>query len=177
MPRRKLDLTERQIRAIIRAAKKEKVAIEIGLGNAVVRILANSAVPEDLATLIEREANDARADYEHRDLVTPRQEIPEWVHSGVRKVLAEGALWEYSEFKSHVQGKPLNKREREALKILSTFGVGRELAWKDLSIGLNTQDRLEARGFIDVIPHPKFADRIGSVALTIAGLAAAETQV
>lgn len=93
-----------------------------------------------------------------------------------RKILSGGCLWEYDDFKAHITSMPLNKREIAALDALSKFGVGVAIESQQVKIGWGTEQRLEARGYIETRPHEQFPENVGFYILTKEGLNAWETR-
>lgn len=84
-------------------------------------------------------------------------------------------LWKAKkdEWKASIPGTPIGKREANALKQLAVAGVGIEINSGDVKrCGDDTQDRLEARGFIEVRPNPKSEQHPPIYVLTEAGWAA-----
>ena len=91
-----------------------------------------------------------------------------------RKVMSSGYLWDYEDFQAHIVTKPLNRREIAALEVLSKFGVGSPADFRQVKVGIETQERLQARSYLETRPQEKFLDRVGYYVLTDAGLKAWE---
>ncbi|MGX9390482.1 helix-turn-helix transcriptional regulator [Nitrobacteraceae bacterium UC4446_H13] len=78
-------------------------------------------------------------------------------------------------WKASIPNTPLGKRESEALTQLAAHGVGIAVSFSQVkNCGLDTVDRLLARGFIETRSSTKFPDRISSCVLTEAGMRATE---
>jgi predicted DNA-binding transcriptional regulator AlpA len=77
------------------------------------------------------------------------------------------------EWVASVPGRPIGKRETDALEDLSKHGVGVFVDWSGVKgCGPDTMDRLVARGFITTKNMQKYPDRIAGLILTKAGMAA-----
>lgn len=77
------------------------------------------------------------------------------------------------EWVASVPGRPIGKRERDALEDLSKHGVGVFVDRREVKgCGSDTEDRLVARGYITTKNNAKFPDRIAGYILTKAGMAA-----
>ncbi|RWX62358.1 MULTISPECIES: hypothetical protein [unclassified Mesorhizobium] len=73
-------------------------------------------------------------------------------------------------WKASIPGTPLGKRERNALKQLSSYGPNIAVHWiKIKNCGDDTAERLKARGFLETTAHPKHANSFESLILTDAG--------
>lgn len=176
---RKLAITEHQARVLFRAANKENGIVEIEILDATIRIIPGhiyqgakerkpSTAPDEFGSFEEYKSwHDAVG--KKPTPASMARNVTDFSELGPRPILADGYMWEYSEFQAYVLARPLNKREKDALKALSAFDVGQALTWREFSLGPSTQDRLEARGYIEVQPHPKFPDRTGAIVLTPAG--------
>lgn len=74
-------------------------------------------------------------------------------------------------WKASIPGTPLGKRERKALAHFAQHGAGVPIHHSKIkNCGPDTQDRLEARGFLEVRNQEKHPDRIDSYILTESGL-------
>jgi len=112
---------------------------------------------------------------ERIDLDKAKKEVSEFTKYAQsiegRSTIAEGYLWPWDEWVDHIKSKPLNNREVVLLLNLLEFGdrvVDLDELWTS---GLNTINRLEGRGFIEVIdPKP---NRYSSIKLTSEGLSQA----
>jgi hypothetical protein len=67
---------------------------------------------------------------------------------------------------------PLNKRERKALQELSLMPMGELISFDQISVGLQTAERLEGRGFLKVNYRTDRPDPPPGYVLTLAGLKA-----
>lgn len=77
-------------------------------------------------------------------------------------------------WRAQIPNEPMTKREKTALSDMAEHGVGVEVSSQLVKgCGPDTQDRLEARGFIRVCMQEKFPDRIRGYVLTDAGHQAA----
>jgi hypothetical protein len=77
------------------------------------------------------------------------------------------------QWRASVPGSPLNKLEQKALLQFERHGAGVLVSCNAIKgLGLNTADRLEARGFIDI--HFRSPDRLEGYVLTDAGLSATQ---
>ncbi|MGP4691593.1 hypothetical protein [Agrobacterium cavarae] len=87
-----------------------------------------------------------------------------------RRLFAEKEV----ERKKQIPASPMTKLEISALKQILTHGAGVPVKTHLIKpCGPNTEERLEARGFIRYVMKKKFPDRIDSYILTAAGEAAA----
>ncbi|MCQ1839084.1 hypothetical protein [Neorhizobium galegae] len=69
---------------------------------------------------------------------------------------------------------PMNKLEKSALRQLLQYGVGVPVDWRDIKrCGYATEQRLNARGFIDLCMSKKHPEQIAAYALTTSGRDAA----
>lgn len=76
-------------------------------------------------------------------------------------------------WRASIPSTPLNKRERNALAQLVGYGVGVPVHWRKIKhCGLDTQERLVARNYIETRNHVRYPDRIDSYILTEDGLKA-----
>lgn len=174
----RLNFTPAQMRAAAKVAKEFGVSVRLEADGAIV--VSPSAPPvrhdkqKGLTIQQVRERMDGikpkRSDDQTRSALTIEEFIAK-ADPNSRKVVADGRLWEWDDFKAHLMsGKPLNKREIAALEALSSFGVGVLVGASEVSIGPTTENRLEARGYIEVRSHERFPDRIGHYVLTESGL-------
>ncbi|WP_434732883.1 hypothetical protein NL154_15005 [Rhizobium sp. YTUHZ044] len=77
------------------------------------------------------------------------------------------------EWAATIPNSKLGKREIKALKFLAAIGPNVKVHWRDIKdCGLDTEERLKVRGFIETFPQEKFPDRTGYYMLTEAGLEA-----
>lgn len=123
----RLNFTPAQIRAAAKVAKEFRVSVRLEPdGTVVVSPSSEPAGENEFDNLQEYlEWRDGR----HLETKRPKKE-PETVNyyaaafakmdPNSRKILTEGYLWEWDDFKAHVLSKPLNKREAAALEALST---------------------------------------------------------
>lgn len=89
-----------------------------------------------------------------------------------RNVFSGGYLWEYNDFKAHITTKPISRRETLALEVLAEFGVGLPADARQLKVGPDTQERLEARGYIKRQPQQELPKIDARIVLTEDGLKA-----
>ena len=85
------------------------------------------------------------------------------------------ALYKKAEdkWRASLPSKPIGKREKHALEVLSLHGVGVFVACIEIKgCGSDTEERLIARKFIETRNHPTFTNQISHYALTEAGMAA-----
>ncbi|WP_312808741.1 hypothetical protein [Agrobacterium cavarae] len=79
-----------------------------------------------------------------------------------------------AERRKHIPAEPMTKRERSALRQLLTHGVGVSVRNELIKpCGPETEERLEARGFITFESHPQHPNSVVAYLLTDAGKAAA----
>lgn len=88
----------------------------------------------------------------------------------MKRLMAEAeARW-----RAELPSKPMTKLEKSALLQLLKYGKGAVVHWRDVKgCGPGTEERLNARGFIEVRMQRKFPDRIEAYVLTNAGYEAA----
>lgn len=80
-------------------------------------------------------------------------------------------------WRESIPGTPLNKREIAALERLACAPLGQAVPAKHLpGCGVDTTERLRARGFIETRPLDRSSDRIGYFVLTALGLKALQPQ-
>jgi hypothetical protein len=85
---------------------------------------------------------------------------------GQRVILSGGFMWTWDEFVEHVRQTKLNKRERTLLRKLGAFGL--DPVPRDVTAGIDTLERLEARGYL-IVDRPE-PNRVFLRSLTSAGL-------
>lgn len=88
----------------------------------------------------------------------------------MKRLMAEAdARW-----RDEIPSQPMNKLECKVLLQLLSFGQGAEVPWRSIKgCGPDTQERLDARGFIEMRMQTKFPDRISAFILTRSGWEAA----
>ncbi|MGZ9724270.1 hypothetical protein [Rhizobium miluonense] len=70
---------------------------------------------------------------------------------------------------AEIPGKPLTKRELNALANFAVHGPNVKVTSKETHCGPDTEERLKARGFLETFPSEKFPDQVGYYVLTEAG--------
>lgn len=156
----RLSVTQAQMRAAAKVAKEFGVSVRLEADGAVV--VSQSSAPTGEDEFFDLQHYLQWRDGQQRGTPRAAKSASDDVAAvfakmdpNSRKVLAEGCLWEWDDFKAHVLSKPLNKREIAALEALAKFGVGRTVSDLQISIGSTTEARLEARGYIEIRPHEK----------------------
>jgi hypothetical protein len=165
---RRQTFTQAQLRAAAKVAKEHGVSVRLDPdGSATISPSSASTSNDELDRQLEA------FEQEHADVDDFAAAVAK-MDPNSRKVLSGGYLWEYDSFKAHLANKPLNKREIAALDALSKFGVGTPVDTGQVGIGGGTEERLEARRYIETRPREKFPDRVGYYLLTAEGLKAYE---
>ncbi|MHA6641491.1 hypothetical protein [Mesorhizobium sp. A623] len=165
---RRQAFTQSQLRAAAKIAKEHGVSVRLDADGSAT--ISPSSTPVTDGGLDQEIEAFERRNAERDDFAAAIAKMD----PNSRKILSGGYLWEYDDFKADVAKKPLNKRETATLEALSKFGVGALVGSRQVKIGPDTQDRLEARGYIETRPREKFPDRVGYYLLTKEGLTAYE---
>ncbi|MFD9902615.1 hypothetical protein [Mesorhizobium sp. NPDC059025] len=179
----RLNFTPAQMRAAAKVAKEFGVSVRLEVDGAItITPLANQGEKDldlDLQQWLENRDNRLEAKKSRNEKAAESASdfaaAVAQMDPDSRKILAEGYYWEWDDFQAHVVSKPPNKREIAALEVLSKFGIGETVSHRQASIGLTTQARLEARGFIEVRPNEKGAEYVGHCVLTALGLNASKS--
>ncbi|KXO74913.1 hypothetical protein [Brucella anthropi] len=186
---KRLDITARQVTAICEGAKKAGCIPEIKIGNAYIRLIPQELLNEVSDENPYEDKSAGYIDYTLPDLShSPKQkrsdDIPRELQRYYREIgfdprtmgeRERGELQKKAEqeWVTSVPGRPIGKRETDALEDLSKHGVGVFVDWSGVrGCGPDTMDRLVARGFITTKNMQKYPDRIAGLILTKAGMAA-----
>jgi hypothetical protein len=195
--KRKLELTARQVTAIIKGAEKAGCVAEVHINGVVVRFVPLSSISatsetDDIALDPELAIWEAK-DSENLPRIQNKKgkggyTIPDDVNGPLQKyynklgfdplTMNESDMMRLHDaaqarWKASIPGTPLGKRERAALAQLSAHGAGIPVRWSKIKdCGPGTEERLKARGYLETRNQEKFPDRIGAYVLTDEGLEA-----
>jgi hypothetical protein len=181
---RRQTFTQAQLRAAARIAKEHGVSVRLDPdGSATISPSSTSASDDELDRELEaferehlHEVNQGKEASRRQPERPPKTNAFADMNPNSRKIISGRYIWEYDEFKAHIANQPLNRREIAALEVLSKFGVGAPADFRQIKIGLETRERLEARGYLETRPQEKFPDRVGFYLLTEEGLKVWETR-
>lgn len=193
---RKLDLSARQVTALCKGAAKAGFVAEVIIGGVVVRLVPErlSRGVAELWRVEEKQSPESpleewlnnRSEQRSRGSNLAALERNERLNQHYDSIGFDPVTMGSKEYaplyraakerwRASIPGTPIKKRERDALRQLSSYPSGELVKW-DLvkNCGPDTIERLLARGFIETRPMEKFPDRIGYYVLTEAGRTAAE---
>lgn len=167
--------TKAEITVAAKVAKEQGVTVRLDADGALTISPASVASSEEEE--LDRELEAFSRKHEPRpnridQLLAGKADRESTPHLQSKQIHVGGYIWEPEEFEQYIKDKPLNKREKTVLEVLSKFGVGVEADFHQVKVGCETEDRLKARGYIETRPQKKFPDRTGAYVLTEAGLSA-----
>jgi hypothetical protein len=180
---RRKTFTQSQLRAVAQIVKEHRVSVRLDLDGSVTLYPpagSSNQQPAQLESQLDKGLGKGLSKFFDRPSKPARPDIDDILAAvakmdpNSRKVLSGGYLWEYDSFKAHLAKKPLNKREIAALDALSKFGVGVVVESQQVKMGGGTEQRLEARGYMETRPHEQFPDNVGFYILTEEGSKAHE---
>jgi hypothetical protein len=179
---RKLAISARQVTAICKGAAKAGFVAELVIDDMVVRLIPDrgAAVPT------ERKNEAIESLEEWKALHLASEDLPPELRRHYQQLGYDPAtmnnsdynrLYEESEAKwlAGIPGTPLTKREQKVLLQFQEHGPGVLVDWRKIKgTGWETEERLVARGFIEVRYRSRNPDRREGYVLTQAGFAALE---
>jgi hypothetical protein len=170
---RRQNFTQTQLRIIAKIAREQQVSVRLEpSGSVTISPLTQSETGEKPGLEAGLESWDDPIDFGGARSRTRKHRVSPAVPAvdrNSRTVVSGRYVWDFEEFKAHIATKPLNQRELAALALLARTGVGKSVSPHQVKIGLETQERLEARGYIETRPKEKFPDRVGYYILTADG--------
>lgn len=176
---RSLAISARQITAICKGAAKAGFVAEVVINGVVVRLVPEGRVQsgarsseDDWLDVVD--SPSARATSSQPPYPNALSEHYKKLGFDPRTMKDTDYTRLYGEaearWKASIPGTPLQKRERDALRQLNAYGPNVPVLWSKIkNCGIDTTERLHARGFIDTTPHPKHADSVEFLILTEAG--------
>jgi hypothetical protein len=179
MPRRPASVTQADIARMIRAAQQCGLTItRLVVRSDGVAVETSAAGATDAAGRGKEQAGEDRApavaqtDYRQRYYDELGFDPKTMDHSDMMRLQQEAHVrWKVDFVKT-----ALGKRERDALRQFAGQQVGKLVAWKSIKgLGINTAQRLEARGFIEIRHRANEPARLDGYILTISGSEAAWT--
>lgn len=193
---RSLALSARQITAICKGAAKAGCVAEIIVNGMVVRLVPEAQAAKPTRATVPNELDDELEgwdDYYRRQnneatgpggypIGSGRKGDPiqDWYDKlGFDpRTMGESEMRQLQKvaeekWKASIPGTPLQKREKQALQQLAAHGPNVPVDTAQIkNCGSDTQERLQARGYLETKPHHKYPDSVGSLILTDAGYAA-----
>lgn len=173
---RRLDISARQITAICRGAAKAGFVAELVINGAVVRL-----TPEAKATSVRSDGDDDdRSSGESpRDRPIPKELQEHYDKLGYDPATMDGTdysrLYQVAleKWRASIPALPLNQREEKVLLQFQKYGPNVVVPWREIKgTGVETGERLKARGFLDVRYIARSPDRLEGYVLTEVGFEA-----